>query len=48
MLECFLQAYHAHTRGLQHTTLVMQAKAEKGDARFQKEKVEPSVLGEKK
>ena len=40
-----LQAYHAHTRGLQHTTLVMEAKARKGDTRFQKEQVEASVLG---
>ncbi|KAH3778408.1 hypothetical protein DPMN_179866 [Dreissena polymorpha] len=38
------KAYHAHTRGMQHTTLVMEAKAKKGDVRFQKEIVDKSVL----
>ncbi|XP_053374471.1 uncharacterized protein LOC123532981 [Mercenaria mercenaria] len=38
------KAYHTHTRGLQHTTLVMEAKAKKGDVRFQKEEVDASVL----
>ena len=41
----FVQAFHAHTRGIQHTTLVMEAKAQQGDVRYKKEIVAPEVLG---
>ena len=40
----FLKAFHAHTRGMQHTTLVMEEKRKKGDERFKEERVAPEVL----
>ncbi|WAR11886.1 hypothetical protein MAR_026066 [Mya arenaria] len=39
-----LKAYHAHTRGMQHTAFVMEAKRKKGDKKYDKEIVDKSVL----
>ena len=44
VLMLFLKAFHAHTRGMQHTTLVMEEKRKKGDERFKEERVAPEVL----